>query len=286
MSGFDPAWRAALPSLRDVIAAHDLLPRKSMGQNFIFDAGITDKIAGAAGDVTSARIIEIGPGPGGLTRSLLSTAADQVVAIEFDPRAVAALAHLQAVQPDRLTVLQDDALAIDWPEFLSAHPRNIIVANLPYNISTALLAKWLAVIAAQPGLITRLVLMFQKEVADRLMAPVHGADYGRLSVLTQWLCAARGVMVLPPGAFYPPPKIHSTVVRFDPRAREDAVTWAAMDVVLTRAFAHRRKMLRSNLAPWRDDLKALGIDETLRAQDLEISAYLALAARVQARGTI
>lgn len=281
MSAFNTDWREKLPTLKSVIESHDLRARKSLGQNFIMDANITDRIAQAAGDVTGARLIEIGPGPGGLTRSLLSTNSDQVVAIEFDVRAVAALEHLKNAAGDRLILWQDDALKINWPDFLREHPRNIIVANLPYNISTVLLAQWLEVIADMPHLIDRMVLMFQKEVADRLTAPVASADYGRLSIMTQWLTTPQSVMVLPPGVFVPPPKIYSSVVRFEPKKnRTDKILWRELDQLLTRAFMHRRKMLRSNLKEFLPFLDAEQIALTDRAQDIALEAWLRLAVRI------
>lgn len=271
-------WQAALPPLRDVIAAHDLRAKKSLGQNFLMDSGITDRIAASAGTVTDATLIEIGPGPGGLTRSLLGTDAKRVIAIEFDPRACGAMADLSQLVGDRLHVIQDDALKLDWAALLAKQERNILVANLPYNISTVLLVSWLRILRDHPGLIDRMVLMFQKEVAERLMARPGTKDYGRLSVLTQWITRTSSVMTLPPGAFVPPPKIYSSVVRFDPQHLETtAPRWETMDVLLRDAFGQRRKMLRSNLKHHLHFLDQIGVAPTLRAEDVTVEQYLQLA---------
>lgn len=271
-----------LPSLRSVIESFDLRAKKSLGQNFLFDPGITDRIAYAAGDVAGKSIVEIGPGPGGLTRSLLRSVADRVVAIEFDPRACAAMQAVQAVVGDRLVLVQDDALKLNWTTWLAQYPGAVIVSNLPYNISTVLLAGWLQVIALNPVAISRMVLMFQKEVADRLLAKPHTKDYGRLSILAQWMCQIDHVMTLPPGAFVPPPKIYSTVLRFIPRQRSgDDPSWQAMDSLLTQAFAQRRKMLRSNLREYVPLLEQCGIDPTLRAEDVPLADYLRLAKLIE-----
>lgn len=272
----------SLPPLRDVIESFDLRAKKSLGQNFLFDPGITDRIAQAAGDVRGKTIIEIGPGPGGLTRSLLRTAADRVIAIEFDPRACAVMKAAQDVVGDRLQILQQDALKMDWVAFLQQHPGAVIVANLPYNISTVLLVGWLRVIAEYPALISRMVLMFQKEVADRLLAAPHTKDFSRLSILTQWMCDTHQVMILPPGAFVPPPKIYSTVLHFTPRVRgADDPHWNTMDKLLLQAFAQRRKMLRGNLKDLVPVLERAGVDPTLRAEDVPLSDYLRLAQLIE-----
>lgn len=281
---FDTAWRDSLPTLKDVIDTHGLYARKALGQNFIIDTGITDRIAGFAGDLNGARVIEIGAGPGGLTRSLLSTNADHVTAIEFDPRAVAALKALIPIWPDRFNLLEKDALKIGWETFLAEHPKNVIVANLPYNISTVLLVNWLGVLARTQNRIDRMVLMFQKEVAERLVARPSTPDYGRLSVLTQWLTIPDIVMVLPPGAFVPAPKIYSAVVRFDPRRRDGIpVEWAFMDSLLTKGFAHRRKMLRSNLKEFLWALAEEGVDSASRAEELSTDIWINLACRIARR---
>lgn len=278
----DTAWRQHLPSLKTVIETHDLRARKSLGQNFIMDPAITDRIASAAGDLSGQRVIEIGPGPGGLTRSLLSTNAESVLAIEFDPRAIAALSGLRDAAGGRLTIQHGDALQTDWKTLLAGHAHNVIIANLPYNISTVLLVQWLQCLAEVPGSIDQMILMFQREVADRLTSPVSTPDYGRLSVLTQWICEAQNIITLPPGAFVPAPKVYSCVVRFTPRSKMAPVTWKTLDTLLHAAFLHRRKMLRTNLKSYLSLLAEEGIADTTRAQDVSVDQYLSLAQRIEA----
>ena len=203
----------ALPALREVIARHGLAARKSLGQHFILDLNLTRRIARAAAPFGHATVIEIGPGPGGLTRALLAEGAPRVVAIERDPRCLAALAELAAHHRGRLDILAGDALTID-PAELCDKPRKI-VANLPYNIATALLLRWLDRISEYESL----TLMFQREVAERLVAAPRTAAYGRLSVIVQWLCEAKMLFDVPPSAFVPPPKVTSSVVSLAPRAR-------------------------------------------------------------------
>lgn len=271
-----------LPPLRDVIAAHDLRAKKSLGQNFILDLSITDRIARVAQIKPGQIVVEIGPGPGGLTRSLLKTNAAQVISIEFDPRAVVALQGLIDVADGRLVVQSDDALKMDWATFFATRPGAVIVANLPYNISTVLLAQWLELSAQAPSMIGSMTLMFQREVAERLCAVPHTKAYGRLSVLTQWLMDVSEVLVLPPGAFSPPPKIHSSVVRFTPRLpAPHTPSWETMDTLLQSAFAQRRKMLRGNLKHLLPLLKKLNIAETDRAEDLSVATYVALAQAIE-----
>jgi 16S rRNA (adenine1518-N6/adenine1519-N6)-dimethyltransferase len=265
-----------LPPLREVIRRHDLGARKSLGQNFLLDLNLTRRIARAAAPLEHASIIEIGPGPGGLTRALLLGGARHVVAIERDRRCVGALAELVAAFPDRLTVIEGDALSID-PAGLTPAPRKI-VANLPYNIATPLLFHWLGSIAAYESL----TLMFQKEVAQRLAAAPRRKAYGRLSVMVQWLCEVTALFDIAPAAFVPPPKVTSTVVRLAPRAaplaacrRED------LEQVLAAAFGQRRKMLRQSLKSLgvgaETLLAAAGVTPTARAEELSIDAFCALA---------
>jgi 16S rRNA (adenine1518-N6/adenine1519-N6)-dimethyltransferase len=265
-----------LPPLREVIRRHDLDARKSLGQNFLLDLNLTRRIARAAAPLEHASVIEIGPGPGGLTRALLLAGARHVVAIERDRRCVAALAELVAAFPDRLTVIEGDALAID-PAGLAPAPRKI-VANLPYNIATPLLFHWLGTVTAYESL----TLMFQKEVAQRLAAAPRSKAYGRLSVMTQWLCQVTALFDIAPAAFVPPPKVTSTVVRLVPRAaplalcrRED------LEHVLAAAFGQRRKMLRQSLKSLgvgaETLLAAAGVAATARAEELSIDAFGALA---------
>src|SRR5262245_30638190 len=237
----------ALPSLREVIARHGLAARKSLGQHFLLDLNLTDRIARAAGDLSTGTTIEIGPGPGGLTRSLLRHGATRVVAVERDPRAVAAISELASSFPDRLAVVEADALAADIANLGSA-PRRI-VANLPYNISTALLTRWLHLTARDgPAALESMTLMFQKEVVDRLVASPRTKDYGRLSVLTQVVCQVSRLFDIAPTAFVPPPKVVSTVVRLVPRpslpAHPDGspLDLRVLEAVTAAAFGQRRKM--------------------------------------------
>lgn len=275
-AGSDPGWLDALPPLRDVIARHDLRAEKKFGQNFILDLNITDKIARAAGTAVGKNLIEIGPGPGGLTRSLLRLDPASVTAIEFDPRAVTALGDLAAAAKGQLSVVTGDALNTDLTA-LVASPR-VIVANLPYNIATPLLTGWLAQLRDTPGCYDMMVLMFQKEVADRLVAPPGSKTYGRLSVVAQWLCSIDRVFDLPPSAFTPPPKVTSSVVRFLPRALPaGSPSFKAVETITAAAFGQRRKMLRSCLSPWPGLLEKAGIDPGKRAEQLQVSDFIRLA---------
>ncbi|MCK6418760.1 MAG: 16S rRNA (adenine(1518)-N(6)/adenine(1519)-N(6))-dimethyltransferase RsmA, partial [Alphaproteobacteria bacterium] len=237
---------AHLPPLRDVIAQYDLRAQKSLGQNFLLDKNITDKIARLAGDLRDVHVFEIGPGPGGLTRSLLRSGARHVTAVEFDPRAIRALQQLKEAAGERLELVQGDALAIDLI-FVSPPPR-AIVANLPYNIASVLLLRWLQQIRSNPQSFCSMTLMFQKEVAMRLTAAPGSKDYSRLSVMAQWLCQIKRVYDLPPTAFTPPPKVSSSVVHFVPRIMPAAApSFEAMETVTATAFGQRRKMIRNTL---------------------------------------
>ncbi len=273
MSTFDPH---ALPPLREVIAAHNLRAEKKLGQNFLLDLNLTDKIARSAGDLEGVNVIEIGPGPGGLTRALLKTGAKSVTALEFDPRAVAALQGLCEAAQGRLRIIETDALKADL-RTLAPAPR-AIVANLPYNIATPLLIGWLEHIRADINAYKSMTLMFQKEVADRLTAAPDSKSYGRLSVLAGWLCEAKKVMNLPPGAFTPPPKVTSSVVHFTPRALSPgAPDFKAVETLTAAAFGQRRKMLRSSLKDYAAQMEQCGIDPTLRAEDLPPEDFIRLA---------
>ena len=265
-----------LPPLREVIARHGLGARRALGQHFLLDLNLTRRIARAAGDLSQGTVVEIGPGPGGLTRALLELGARQVIAIERDDRCAPALAELGAAFPGRLTVLMTDALETEAGR-LGAPPRRI-VANLPYNVATPLLLKWLGSIDAFAGL----TLMFQKEVADRLIARPRTKDYGRLSVLTQWLAEPRRLFDIPARAFTPPPKVTSTVVQLTPRpAPLHAAERAQLERVTAAAFGQRRKMLRQSLKSLTADPGALlaqaGVLETARAEELDVSQFCALA---------
>jgi len=270
-----------LPPLRDVIWRHGLLARKSLGQHFLLDGNITAKIVRSAGDLVGINVVEVGPGPGGLTRALLESDAARVFAIEKDERCVTALAELDAVYGERLIVLAQDALDYALPKHIPA-PR-AVVANLPYNIGTRLLLGWLDDIAREGARAYRsLTLMFQKEVAARLFAEPGSKDYGRLSVITQWLCDVEHCFDLPASAFTPPPKVASSVVRLVPLARPRAEADKKMlEAVLQSAFGQRRKMLRSSLATLSpkaaEALQEAGIDPTRRAETLTVEEFCRLA---------
>lgn len=283
-----PEAAPALPPLREVIARHGLRARKALGQHFLLDLNLTGRIAravgeflpGAAGDLTRGSVIEVGPGPGGLTRALLAAGARHVIAIEKDARCIAALAELVAAYPGRLEVIEGDALELDAAS-LGTAPRRI-VANLPYNVATPLLLRWLTCLVAEPAAFAGLVLMFQKEVAGRLTARPDGKAYGRLSVMTQWLCEVEALFDLPPRAFTPPPKVTSTVVGLRPRPRPLApALQPLLERVTAAAFGQRRKMLRQSLKSLGVDVVELlakaGVPETARAEELNVEAFCALA---------
>lgn len=261
-----------LPPLRDVIARYGLDARRSLGQHFLLDQNLTARIARAAGDLTNASVIEVGPGPGGLTRSLLAAGARRVTAIEKDARAVDALSELVQVYPDRLTVIHGDALGFDLRG--AAPPPRKIVANLPYNISTPLLLGWLKNAAD----FVQMTLMFQREVANRLTARPGTKSFGRLTVIAQWLCDVRFEFGVDSRAFVPPPKVASAVVTLATRAAPLApARWDALERVTQAAFGQRRKMLRSSLKPLGIHAEAANIDPSLRAEDLDVEAFCALA---------
>lgn len=271
-----------LPPLRDVIATHGLTARKSMGQNFLLDLNLTAKIARQAGDLHGHDVLEIGPGPGGLTRGLLAEGARRVLAIEKDARCLAALGDISAAYPDRLTVLNADALDLDTSAHLTPPIR--VVSNLPYNVGTELLVRWLTP-PQWPPFWDSLTLMFQKEVAQRIVAQPGGKAYGRLAILSQWRADARIVMELPPEAFTPPPKVRSAVVHLqaldEPRFPADAKT---LSRVVAAAFNQRRKMLRAALKGVAPDIEdrilAAGLKPTDRAEQVSIEGFCALARQV------
>jgi len=268
----------SLPPLRDVIRDNGLDARKSLGQNFLLDLNLTAKIARNAGDLSASDVIEIGPGPGGLTRAILLQGARSLHAVEFDDRAIAALGPLVDAAQGRLTLVHGDALKTDMQQFGQDGAR-VIMANLPYNIATPLLINWLSAIRDKnTGAFTQMVLMFQREVAQRIVAKPGDDAYGRLAIISNWLCDARICMDLPPSAFTPPPKVHSAVVRFVPK-KPDAhwPSFRAMETVTAAAFNQRRKMIRSSLRNYRDILQSLGIDETLRAEQLSVEQFVAIA---------
>ncbi|WP_170432279.1 16S rRNA (adenine(1518)-N(6)/adenine(1519)-N(6))-dimethyltransferase RsmA [Ruegeria arenilitoris] len=272
-----------LPPLREVIAKHQLSARKSLGQNFLLDLNLTAKIARQAGDLSQCDVLEIGPGPGGLTRGLLAEGARKVVAVEKDIRCIAALQEIAAAYPGRLEVINGDALEIDPLEHLTPPIR--VAANLPYNVGTELLVRWLTP-PEWPPFWQSLTLMFQREVAERIVAQPGTKAYGRLAILAQWRAEARIAMSLPPGAFTPPPKVSSAVVHLtalpEPRFPADA---GILSRVVAAAFNQRRKMLRASLkgmAPNIEDrLNAAGIKPTDRAEQISLEAFCALAREIQ-----
>ena len=275
-----------LPPLREVVATHGLAAKKALGQNFLFDLNLTRKIARAAGPLAGVSVLEIGPGPGGLTRALLAEGAAKVVAIERDARCLAALADIAARWPGRLEVIEGDALDIDHRAALAGAAPARIVANLPYNVATPLLVGWLEA-EPWPPFFDRLVLMFQKEVALRIVAtPAERADYGRLAVLANWRCETRILFDLPPAAFTPPPKVTSSVVELIPRATPAPCAARALSEITRAAFGQRRKMLRQALkgVSWRGRpveagalLEAAGVEGTRRAEEIDVAGFVALA---------
>jgi 16S rRNA (adenine1518-N6/adenine1519-N6)-dimethyltransferase len=271
-----------LPPLRDVIAAYGLAPKKSLGQNFLFDLNLTRKIARAAGAADGGTFYEVGPGPGGLTRALLAEGAGKVIAVERDARCLPALEEIAAAWPGKLEIHPADALKLDEAAIL---PRGVrIAANLPYNVGTALLIKWLT--APQwPPIWASLTLMFQKEVAQRIIAAPSTEHYGRLSVLAQWRCTAKILFDVNRGAFVPPPSVTSSIVRLEPRSQPLApADLADLEKITAAAFGQRRKMLRQSLKPLGGEvlLEKAGIDPTARPEDLKIEQFAALARNLPA----
>lgn len=268
-----------LPSVRDVIDRHGLNARKGLGQHFLTDLNLTRRVARAAGSLDGATVVEIGPGPGGLTRALLETDARQVIAIERDARCIDALGSLISAYPDRLEVREGDALGLDWDGFLDDLQSPIhIVANLPYNVGTPLLIGWLRRVERLAGM----TLMFQKEVADRIAAAPGSPSYGRLAVISQWRCDARVAFDVAASAFVPPPRVTSAVVVLTPRTAPIApASMELLESVTEAAFGQRRKMLRSSLRRLLPDtaatLEILGIDPTARAETLTIEQFCAIA---------
>ncbi len=261
-----------LAPLRDVIARFDLAAHKSLGQHFLLDANLTDRITRAAGELQGRRVIEIGPGPGGLTRSLLKRGGEVVYAIEKDQRCIDALNELAEIFPGRLKILNADAAKFDISSITSDRVK--IVANLPYNISTLLLVKWLR----QLDNIESMTLMFQKEVGERINAVPSTKPYGRLSVMTQWLCDVRFEFDVDRRAFTPPPKVLSSVLTLTPRQEPLAsAPWDKMEEIVAAAFNQRRKMLRSALKKYDLDFAGLGIEATARAEELSIEQFCAMA---------
>ena len=269
-----------LPPLRDVVRTHGLLARKSLGQNFLFDLNLTSRIARSAGNLADTTVIEVGPGPGGLTRAILAAGARKVIAIERDARCLPALAEIAAHYPGRLEVVEADALEFNPLPLVGNDPVRII-SNLPYNVGTALLTGWIATPALPPWWLS-LTLMFQREVAERIVADESDPkDYGRLGVLCGWRTEARILFDVPPSAFVPPPKITSSVVHLTPRDAPLPCRLGALEAVTRAAFGQRRKMLRQSLKPIAPQPTALiaeaGLLETSRAEEIPVAGFVALA---------
>lgn len=285
---------ADLPPLRDVIAAHGLAARKGLGQHFLLDLNLTARIARAGGPIIDTTVIEVGPGPGGLTRALLDEGAAHVIAIEKDRRCIEALAPLVAASGNRLLVVEADALAVDESALArqaSGTDEGLsIVANLPYNVGTALIIKWLGQIYERPERYRSIVLTLQKEVADRLSASPGTKAFGRLSVMSQWLCEVRACFDIGARAFTPPPRVTSAVVCLKPRPRPLAeCRWTEMEAVTRAAFGQRRKMLRGSLKGLLPGngaealLAASALPGTARPEDLPVEAFCGLARELAAR---
>ena len=267
-----------LPPLKDVISRHQLRAKKSLGQNFLLDLNLTSKIARYAGNLDQFDILEIGPGPGGLTRSLLNEGARKVVAIEKDSRCIEALEEIQATFPGRLKLLQGDALSTNASEHLADPVR--IIANLPYNIGTELLVRWLTS-KTWPSFWQSMTLMFQKEVANRIVASPGSKAYGRLSVMSQWRCDTKIVFNVPSSAFTPPPKVESTLVHFEAlKEPKFPAKVEVLEFVVSKAFNQRRKMLRGALKGYfqnvEEGLLSIGVLPTKRAEDITVQEYCAM----------
>lgn len=270
-----------LPPLREVVKAHGLEPKKSLGQNFLFDLNLTGRIARSAGPLEGVAVLEVGPGPGGLTRALLAHGAAQVIAIERDERCLAALAEISAAYPGRLKVIGGDALTVDLAAIAPADMPVKVVANLPYNVGTVLLTNWLTV-QSWPPRWQSLTLMFQREVAERIVADQRDrANYGRLGVLCGWRTEARILFDVPAAAFTPPPKVTSSIVQLTPRDAPLPCRQPSLERVTQAAFGQRRKMLRQSLkglgVPPATLLGAAGILETARAEEVPVEGFVALA---------
>ena len=267
-----------LPPLKDVISRHQLRAKKSLGQNFLLDLNLTSKIARYAGNLDQFDILEIGPGPGGLTRSLLNEGARKVVAIEKDSRCIEALEEIQATFPGRLKLLQGDALSTNASEHLADPVR--IIANLPYNIGTELLVRWLTS-KTWPSFWQSMTLMFQKEVANRIVASPGSKAYGRLSVMSQWRCDTKIAFNVPASAFTPPPKVESTLVHFESlKQPKFPAEVEVLEFVVSKAFNQRRKMLRGALKGYfqnvEEGLLSIGVLPTKRAEEITVQEYCAM----------
>jgi 16S rRNA (adenine1518-N6/adenine1519-N6)-dimethyltransferase len=274
-----------LPPLREVIRRHGLRAKKSLGQNFLLDLNLTARIARAAGPLEGVEVVEIGPGPGGLTRALLVAGARRVIAVERDERAIAALEQIAARYPGRLEIVSGDALNFDPRALLGAAPARV-VANLPYNIATALLVGWLT-LEPWPPWYDRLALMFQREVAERIVAAPGSKSYGRLSVLAGWRCQGRIRFDVAGTAFVPPPRVTSSLVELVPRQSPLPCERRALERVTEAAFGQRRKMLRQSLKSLGPEpmtlLEAAKLEPTARAEDIPVEGFVALARAFAAR---
>ena len=268
-----------LPPLRDVIRRHELSAQKSLGQNFLLDLNLTARIARGSGPLEGACVVEVGPGPGGLTRALLALGASRVVAVERDRRCIAALAEVQEAYPDRLHVIEGDALKVDVLPLLGEGPARV-VANLPYNVATLLLVGWLST-DPWPPWFSSLTLMFQREVAERIVATPGSKAYGRLAVLAGWRTQAKILFDVGPSAFVPPPKVTSSVVHLVPRTDPLPCRLSDLEQVTQAGFGQRRKMLRQSLKALGVDTTALlnmaGAEETARAEELDVAGFVKLA---------
>ena len=268
---------AELPPLRDVIARHGLSASKALGQNFLFDAQLLDRIAAIPGDLAGQAVLEIGPGPGGLTRALLKAGA-RVTAIEMDARCLPALTELEQAYPGQLNVIEGDAMKLDHGAIMQGEPFHV-VANLPYNVGTALFVKWLGG-EQWPPQWQSLTLMFQQEVAQRIVAPAGGSAYGRLAALAQWRSTAKLAMKVHRSAFTPPPKVMSAIVHVTPDDAPEDVSPRVLERLTEAAFGQRRKMLRQSLKGMPGALAAMaevGIDETRRAETLSVAEFVSVA---------
>jgi 16S rRNA (adenine1518-N6/adenine1519-N6)-dimethyltransferase len=273
-----------LPPLRDVIRDHNLRAEKSLGQNFLLDLNLTAKIARTAKHIFGRTAFEIGPGPGGLTRALLNSDAKNVIAIEYDPRAIVALQSLVTASEGRLILENRDALKLNLLELAQERGMEgpfVIVANLPYNIATPLLTNWLSQIHDNVDHYVELVLMFQKEVAQRIVASPSSKNYGRLSIISQWLCDCKLAFDVPAAAFTPPPKVTSSIVRLVPKKRTEALPdFSIMEKITAAAFGQRRKMIRSSLKEYLPLIEQCGLKSDARAEELSVEDFARLAKAV------
>jgi len=275
---------SVLASLHETIKQYGLDAKKSLGQNFLLDQNLTDKIANAAGDLTGKTVFEIGSGPGGLTRSLLRLGAKKVMAIEYDDRAIEALKPLMDAAQGRLEIIHGDALTYNLldliPQKMDQPP--MIIANLPYNIATPLLVGWLKQLAENPQAYASMTLMFQKEVVQRITAMSGDKHYGRLGVIANWLCRTRKLFDVPASAFSPPPKVTSSIVHLTPRQYSDGQpSFRVIEHLTEKAFGQRRKMIRSSLKEYSDYFSECGIDPTLRAENLTIDQFIRLSMAIK-----